>query len=474
MPNNPYVNIGQNPLAYSDPFGDTTVNPIQQVAKEYQSLLEQQGSEDLARRPDFMSTVQTPAETISMTSGEIPAALQGRLTTVGKRLVSEGAQDTKAQLEKLYAEQGIQPQYTAADGSMFAYNPLTGQYNKYYEPPSQFERALESVAKAAPIAIATGGLGSALSTGLGLSSAAGAGLANAGVTLASGGDLQDAVKSGLLSYAGANLGGRASAATEFGINPFGEQAGMLSEQAFGLGSFDPVASMVGNTVDSAVRTGRLDPTAFISSPLLQQFGAPKMVADAAEFTKAYSQNDYAKMLGLASEYVDLPKGEGLTFDTPELLKEFDKQVLQPTKDMLAAVGEPVYEDVIKPLGDTIVDVAQTIDDEVIDPFVSTVKDTLDPLQEAGREFDQAVLQPVKDTLVDIGEAVGDALPDINLPNVDWKGLFGALLGGSQGMFSGGGTGAPQASQEAIQTALLDYKPITPYRSKLSPSARLFG
>jgi hypothetical protein len=441
MPNNPYVNIGQNPLAYSDPFGDTTVNPIQQVAKEYQSLLEQQGSEDLARRPDFMSTVQTPAETISMTSGEIPAALQGRLTTVGKRLVSEGAKDTKKQLEKLYAEQGIQPQYTDTDGSMYAYNPLTGEYQKYYEPPSKGEQFLSAVAKAAPVAIATGGLGSALSTGLGVSAATGNALANTLVAAAQGKDVGDIAKAAALSYAGGNIGDRIAAGTEFGINPFGEQAGMLADQTAGL---DKIYGFLPTTAGTT----------------------------AAELIKGKNLEDALISGALGGLRTADLGGETPSFDiqTPQILKDIEKAVVRPAGEALAALDKNVLQSVTKPIAEA----AQYVDDQYIDPFVSTVKDTLDPLQEAGREFDQAVLQPVKDTLVDMGEAVGDALPDINLPNIDWKGLFGALLGGSQGMFSGGGTGAPMAQQDAIQTELLDYKPITPYRSKLSPSARLFG
>lgn len=524
---NSYVNIGQNPLAYSDPFGDTTINPIQQTAKKYQALLEQQGSEDLAFVPDFVPTVQTPAETISMTSGEIPAALQGKLTTVGQRLVSQGAQDTKNTLEQLYAEQGIQPQYTAADGSMYAYNPLTGQYDKYYEPPSQAVQYLSAIAEAAPIAIATGGLGANLAAVTGLSAPVASGIVNAGVSLAQGKPVDEAVKTGLLTYAGGELGNRVGAGVEAGINPFSEQAGMLADQAAGIGFTSPLATTAASVTNSAVKTGEIDPTAFISGDILQEFGASEIVADAVDFTKAYAQDDYATMLGIASDYVDLPEGDGLSFDTPEFLKEFDQEVLQPAKDMLeeagkaayedviqpvgqavADVAEPVYEDIIKPLGDTVVDVAQAIDDEVIDPFVSTVQDTIiDPLQEAGQTVYEDVIQPVGQTVADVGEAVYEAqkpvgqaiadvatgvydalpdvtidlpsvdLPDINLPKIDWQGLFGALLAGSQGMFSGGGgyaSGSPQAPQKAIQTELLDYKPITPYRSKLSPSARLFG
>ena len=54
---------------------------------------------------------------------------------------------------------------------------------------------------------------------------------------------------------------------------------------------------------------------------------------------------------------------------------------------------------------------------------------------------------------------------------------GGIMESITGMFSGGGgggTGAPQVAQDAIQTELLDYKPFTPYRSKLSPNARLLG
>lgn len=409
MATNPYINIGQNPLAYSDPFGDTTINPILQTAQKYQALLAQQGGEDLAYVPDFVPTVQTPAETISMTSGEIPAALQGKLTTVGKRLVSQGAQDTKNTLEQLYAQQGIQPQYTAADGSMFAYNPLTGQYDKYYEPPSMAERYLSAIAEAAPIAIATGGLGSALGAATGLSTNVATGLVNAGVSLAQGKPVDEAVKKGLLSYAGGEIGNRVGAGVEAGINPFSEQAGMLADQAAGIGFVSPLATTAASVTNSAIKTGQIDPTAFISGDILQEFGASEVVADAVDFTKAYAQDDYGTMLGIASDYIDLPEGDGLSFDTPEFLKEFDKKVLQPTKDMLEEAGGAVYEDVIKPIGDTVVDVAKTIDDEVIDPFVSTVQETIvDPLQEAGREIDKNVLQPTKDVITDVGETIYEA------------------------------------------------------------------
>ena len=388
---------------------------------------------------------------------------------------------------------------------------------------------------AAPmLMLAMAGVPTALGTAMGASgataSAIGGGMLSAGNTLAQGGSLEDALKAGattgVLSAAGAELGGRVGAGVEAGINPFSEQAGLLADQAAGIGFVSPLATTAANVTDTFVRTGEIDPTAFISGDILQEFGASQVVGDAVDFTKAVAQDDYAAMLEIASDYVDLPEGDGLSFDTPEFLKEFDKEVLQPAKDMLeeaggvlyedvikpagqavADVAEPIYEDVIKPLGDTVVDVAQAIDDEVIDPFVSTVQDTIiDPLQEAGQTVYEDVIQPVGQTVADVGEAVYEAqkpvgqaiadvatgvydalpdvtidlpsvdLPNINLPSIDWQGLFGALLAGSQGMFSGGGgvPGTSQASQDAIQTELLDYKPITPYRSKLSPSARLFG
>lgn len=380
--------------------------------------------------------------------------------------------------ETVFAGLRQDPRYTQlTEYGTFKEQP-DGSYRFVKDEMSTLQKAA-AIAEAATMAGITGGVGSALGAGLGISSAAGKGLASGLLGVAQGGDIGDIAKNMALSYAGGAIGDRIAAGTEFGINPFGEQAGMLADQVSGMG----------------------DVYGFLPTALGET---------SSELVKGKSLED-AALGGLVAgaKTIDL-EGAG-DYATPQVLKDIEKAYIRPIDDIaegavaavyeaqkpigqaIADVAEPVYEEVIKPAGraiddyviDPVVDAAQYVDDEYIDPFVSTVKEEVfDPLQEVGRDIDREVLQPTKDAIVSAGEAVADAvpdvdLPDIDLPDVDWKGLFGALLAGASGMFSGGGgggggTGAPQVAQDAIQTELLDYKPFTPYRSKLSPNARLLG
>ena len=342
---------------------------------------------------------------------------------------------------------------------------------------SKVTGAVGDVLPAVAYGFATAGLGNALMAG-GMNPA----LARAGASAISSvgrtgdvGDVGDIVKNAALSAAGGAVADRVATGLEYGVNPFGEQAGMLAGQTGDLtGAYSFLNETAGATVGNLVR-----------GQSLQDAVLGGVVQGAKE--------------GYLPDMSD--GGLDLSFETPQIIKDIGNTIVdagkgvyeaqKPIGQAIADVAEPVYEEVIKPAGraiddyviDPVVEAAQYVDDEYIDPFVSTVKEEVfDPIQEVGREIDREVLQPTKDAIVSAGEAVADAvpdvdLPDIDLPDVDWKGLFGALLAGASGMFSGGGgggTGAPQVAQDAIQTELLDYKPFTPYRSKLSPNARLLG
>lgn len=412
MPTNPYINIGQNPLAYSDPFGDSTSGTgfgafgmdVNYDPKTYQSS-------------DLETTYRYDTDTTRQLKALDDYVQQRR---------EEGA--SADELKALFAEQ------SALD-----------QARKDEEKAIWDAKSGNSWIAAAPYAmLAMSGAPLAIGQALGGGAALGSAVMNAANAVAQGKDIGDIAKSAALSYAGGALGDRIAAGTEFGINPFGEQAGMLADQASGIsGAYGFLPSMTGETAKGLVEGKNLE-QALIGGALS----------------------------GLKNADLGTGNNLGFNIETPQILKDIEKATIRPAGEALAALDKSVLQPVTKPIAEA----AQYVDDEYIDPFVSTIKDTLDPLQEAGREFDRGVLQPVKETVEDFGQAVADAVPDISLPDMDWKGLFGALLAGSQGMFSGGlgGAGSPMETQKAIQTELLDYKPITPYRSKLSPSARLFG
>lgn len=412
MPTNPYINIGQNPLAYSDPFGDSTSGTgfgafgmdVNYDPKTYQSS-------------DLETTYRYDTDTTRQLKALDDYVQQRR---------EEGA--SADELKALFAEQ------SALD-----------QARKDEEKAIWDAKSGNSWIAAAPYAmLAMSGAPLAIGQALGGGAALGSAVMNAANAVAQGKDIGDIAKSAALSYAGGALGDRIAAGTEFGINPFGEQAGMLADQASGIsGAYGFLPSMTGETAKGLVQGKDLEQS---------------LIGGALSGLKNADFGDSSLSLDI---------------QTPEVLKDIEKAVIRPAGEALGTLDKEVLQPLTKPIAEA----AQYVDDTYIDPFVSTVQDTvIDPIQEVGREIDRGILQPTKDVIVDVGQAIGDAVPDINLPSIDWKGLFGALLAGSQGMFSGGGgvPGTSQAAQDAIQTELLDYKPITPYRSKLSPSARLFG
>lgn len=155
------------PDQYVDVFGDTTQDTtedvfastvdttedapsvsqqIQAVVDDYMAVLEQHSSEDLAKVPDFQATLQDPVKVIAMLTGDVPAELQGSLTTVGRRLLGEAAATATEQLKQIYQDNNIQIFKVEADGVRKVFNPVTQDYQVIYDPnPSAFETNLDLV-----------------------------------------------------------------------------------------------------------------------------------------------------------------------------------------------------------------------------------------------------------------------------------------------------------------------------------------
>jgi len=202
-----------------------------------------------------------------------------------------------------------------------------------------------------------------------------------------GGDLGDMAQSVALSQLGDYIGEHVATGMEYDINPFGEQANMLISQSPEVFGFLP--AFTGATLDEMVQGKNLQD---------------------------------ALVGGLSGSYqnLDLPSGEfdlGIDIQTPEFLRDLDKQVIQP-----------VYQNVVKPVGDVVTDVYKAVDE---------------PVREAGRVIDKEVLQPTYDVVKDVGNAIDDtiidpldqAIRDVDLPDVDfdfpdfpWEQVFATELG----------------------------------------------
>lgn len=268
--------------------------------------------------------------------------------------------------------------------------------------------------------LALSGAPLALGQALGGGAALGSAVLNTGIAAAQGKDIGDMAKTAALSYAGGALGDRIAAGTEFGINPFGEQAGMLADQVSGMsGAYGFLPTALGETSSKLVQGDSLE-DAVLSGTLS----------------------------GLKN--ADLDTGS-LDFDisTPEFLKEFDKAVIRPAGEALSEFDQDVLQPVTKPIAAG----AKEIE-----------KATIRPAGEALSEFNKAVLQPTYEVAKDVGRAIDDTLidpidealrnidlpdidgPDIDwpdMPDINWPSLFSGGLGAMQlldGFMGGTGSG----------------------------------
>ena len=295
----------------------------------------------------------------------------------------------------------------------------------------------------AAVGALTMGVGApALAGAMGISNAAAGALINAGMTGALGGDLGDMAKSGLLSYAAPAVGGKVSQLTS------------------GLGS--ATSQALGNLAYGAVRTGGdVNLENLLTGSILEEQGLlPSGGGQVFDIAKAVHDKDYGKLYNLTKDYIDLPDSGNLGnfFETPEFLKKLDDAVFRPMGQTLAEFDKSVLQPLYQPAGDALANLDKNVLQGIYQPVAQGA-------EQLGKDIANAV-NPLDNWVDDI------SLPEVNLPNINWGGLFGGLLGGLQGMTAGGGGGRPMVAQApAIKTELQDYKAITPYRSTLMQNIR---
>lgn len=469
------------PAAQATPAG---LQAIQQTAQNYQDVVSQHSGEDLARTPDFVAPLQDPVSAISLTGGEIPAYLQNNLTTVGQRLVGQAAAETASTLKDLYAQEGIQEFVVANDGVRYAFSPISGEYKEIYDPnPSGFEVAtkvgldlatgglfsstmgmyqgikegdvgaiLENGAKA----WATMGVGSA-SSALDAAKASGniADIANASQAL----DAAKQVSYGLNAVSSAVDGNYGSMVTNGLLSQGVDPVQMVAENVFNMTPDDYVLSFDNPDdpfSDAVVSAGNWDA---VSAATTNAIGG---ALDGQDLDKI-AQNFVIDYIKEGGDLGDFSSTSSFDFQTPESLKQFDKEVLQPIKetvtglvgqgvaevaelaqtiddniidptvsavkkaiDPIQEVADPILEQAAGTLGQAVAevaDVAQTIDDEVIDPIVAAIKENVtqpigNAIEQGGKAINEAVIEPTVAAVSNVIDTVDQAIRDIPNPTID--------------------------------------------------------
>lgn len=469
------------PAAQATPAG---LQAIQQTAQNYQDVVSQHSGEDLARTPDFVAPLQDPVSAISLTGGEIPAYLQNNLTTVGQRLVGQAAAETASTLKDLYAQEGIQEFVVANDGVRYAFSPISGEYKEIYDPnPSGFEVAtkvgldlatgglfsstmgmyqgikegdvgaiLENGAKA----WATMGVGSA-SSALDAAKASGniADIANASQAL----DAAKQVSYGLNAVSAAADGNYGSMVTNGLLSQGVDPVQMVAENVFNMTPDDYVLSFDNPDdpfSDAVVSAGNWDA---VSAATTNAIGG---ALDGQNLDKI-AQNFVIDYIKEGGDLGDFSSTSSFDFETPESLKQFDKEVLQPIKetvtglvgqgvaevaelaqtiddniidptvsvvkkaiDPIQEVADPILEQAAGTLGQAVAevaDVAQTIDDEVIDPIVAAIKENVtqpigNAIEQGGKAINEAVIEPTVAAVSNVIDTVDQAIRDIPNPTID--------------------------------------------------------
>ena len=239
-------------------------------------------------------------------------------------LASGGQADLKSLVDQETASRlgdiGLQGTYEQNMYKGYKYSPTTGKYEYYDNTPSMLETVAPALIKAGVLGVATGGLGGALSSGLGVSTGIGKALASTGLNALFGEDLnlENTVK---------NL------ASAYGMEKLSEFSDVLS-----TGS-EFVDDILKNTVGSIAKGE--DPKKAVLTSILKQ-GAQSaadffdlgdtedsLLAGLSDFDKEYLQpikNAVEDSLGIDfSEAFDAVKG-----DVDELLAV----IPEPVKDLI--------------------------------------------------------------------------------------------------------------------------------------------
>jgi len=250
-----------------------------------------------------------------------PFGVQRAAGPQGRLLEAQDAQTTN-----MLRAQGLEPVYQIDKYRRYVYDINEGDYRYEDNTPSMFDQALPALIKAGVIGTATGGLGGALSSGLGVSTGVGKAIASTGLNAMFGEDidLNNTLKNVAMSY---------------GMDKLGD----LTE-TFNTGN-DFTDSLLKDTVGS-VAQGK-DPKEAVLKSLLKQGG--DYVADA----------------------LNLGEAEDSFLAT---LSDIDKEYLQPVKDYVEEA-----------LGVDFSEAYDEIKDDV-DGFLDKVPDQVKDLLEGFAKF----------------------------------------------------------------------------------------
>jgi hypothetical protein len=237
-------------------------------------------------------------------------------------------------------------------------------------------------------------------------------------SIAAGGDIKDAIKAGVKSYA------------------LNQVTAPVLEETFATLGID--ADLLG-----------IDPETFSDSMMEVQTtmleGGSGTDALIGQFTKPLAD----KVVDTAKEVLPDVAGIDIDFDTPDIIKDIGDFALAG----IEAVGdfvEPVAKEVVD-VGQAAVDVVQ----EVTQPISDVLSEGEDIVKEVGSVFDDAVLQPVKEGVQAVTEPVVDVV-DSFIDAVDSP--LGALLetgGDLLGGMLGGGQGQQQRTASTPTEGLFD-------------------
>lgn len=281
----------------------------------------------------------------------------------------------------------------------------------------------------------------------------------------SGGDLEDLAAGAVKGYTSAQI---KAGLADYMKDTFGDSVEV--DNWFDKGtdtiSVDAINAAIGEVVDAGVYGDLSDPM-----DILKTLGSAG---------RAYFNNDGSLSFMDPVKGIDitLPQGSfnpGIIDAIKEAGYWIDDNVLQPTKDAVVDVVEPVYDvihegghvfddaviqpvkdtiaDAVEPVVDTLDDALHYVDDTIIQPTGEFVEEYVtQPVDDALHWIDDEVLQPIRENLPH-GETPQVAGPDGELPDVDLD-LDVKLPEGRKG-----GDFAPSWSE------LFPYTQITPYQKR---------
>ena len=352
-----------------------------------------------------------------------------------------GAIANNPEVQQIYQKYGVSPTRTDKEGSQYLYDPFSFQEIRTLDLSSDWRDTARGIALTLAGGALLGPLAGSITSGLGVTGAAGTALSGAlsgaGTAAITGGDpLKGALTGGLGGYA-KGLSTTAKAA---------ETAAKGAKAGSELAKAAELARKTSDTFNTVVKTGK-----FVDAAIDGDLGSMAVAAFGDDFTKAALDKidpDDKFFSGLNINKSDLTKG--LVKTQMELAKGTDFE-----DALLRGVGEYIMEggalgpnniktpEFIKAIGDVLQDAGRMIDDTFLQPIKEIAEPVIDVAEDVGRAVDKEVLQPAKEVVQEVtepvtkplvkgakavGETVGDvagvvedvieALPNPNLPRVD--------------------------------------------------------